>query len=316
MGDKETINLWDALDHYLKTKADTKNFKGVTSNVRTVKTYFEEGLKLHNLTTALIERFAQKRKDEDFKSMTIHHSLVVIRGSHQLAEKLGYRVTAIEWPTLKKPQGRLRYLSIEEEQRLMKELDPHRIFGETHQHNPDNLTAEKLQARIDNRDLVIALLDTGCRYSEMAEMKWRDVELTDGTINLYRSKTENRSVLCMTDRLQNTLQNRYKSRRSDDYIFTNKQGNGPRRHSTIAIKKAFERAGLQDMRVHDLRHTAASRLIQNGLSLLEVSKILGHSTIQMTMRYAHLEQSETANKMRDVLNKVNDKTKPKLALVK
>jgi integrase len=229
--------------------------------------------------------------------MTIHHSIVTIRGAHKLAERLGYRTVPIEWPTLKKSAERLRYLSVEEEQRLLRELDPYRIFGQTHQHNPENLTAEKLQARVDNRDLVIALLDTGCRYSEMAEMKWSQIDIAAGTINLYRSKTDNRSILYMTDRLLNTFQHRFKHRRSDEFIFTNKKGDGPRNHSTGAIRKAFDRADLRDVRVHDLRHTAASRLIQNGLSLLEVSKILGHSTIQMTMRYAHLEQSETANGM-------------------
>jgi integrase len=316
LGERETIQLTDALDQYLKTKVDTKNYRGLVYNVRTVKTYFDEALTLHDLTTAMIERFVQKRKDEGFKSMTIHHSLVVIRGSHKLAEKLGYRVTPIEWPPLKKSAGRLRYLSIEEEQRLLRELDPTNIFGKTHQHNPENLTAEKLQARIDNRDIVIALLDTGCRWSEMAEMKWSDVNIDNGTISLYRSKTENSSILYMTDRLLSRFKSRFKHRRSDEYIFTNKKGTSHRNHTTIAIRKAFDRAGLKDVRVHDLRHTAASRLVQNGLSLLEVSKILGHSTIQMTMRYAHLEQSETAKKMRDVLNKVNEEVKPKLVAVK
>ncbi|MBL4682554.1 MAG: site-specific integrase [Pseudomonadales bacterium] len=316
LGEREKIQLTDALDQYLKTKKDTKNYKGLVSNVRTVKTYFDESLALHDLTTAKIERFVQKRKDEGFKSMTIHHSLVVIRGSHKLAEKLGYRVVPIEWPPMKKSPGRLRYLSIEEEQRLLRELDPDKVFGNTHQHDPENLTPEKLQARIDNRDLVIALLDTGCRYSEIAQLKWSDVDTDDGTINLYRSKTNNSSILYCTDRLLITFRNRFKHRRSDEYIFTDKSGKSHRNHSTIAIRKAFDRAGLKDVRVHDLRHTAASRLVQNGLSLLEVSKILGHSTIQMTMRYAHLEQSETAKKMRDVLNKVNDQVKPKLAVVK
>lgn len=50
----------------------------------------------------------------------------------------------------------------------------------------------------------------------------------------------------------------------------------------------FWRARLADLRVHDLRHTCASWLVQAGVPLLEVSKLLGHSTIEMTERYAHL----------------------------
>ena len=54
------------------------------------------------------------------------------------------------------------------------------------------------------------------------------------------------------------------------------------------FKAACERAEIKDLRVHDLRHTCASWLVQAGVPLLEVSKLLGHSTIEMTERYAHL----------------------------
>lgn len=76
----------------------------------------------------------------------------------------------------------------------------------------------------------------------------------------------------------------------------------------------MDRAGLQEFRIHDLRHSLASKLVQNGMSLQEVSEILGHSNISMTMRYAHLESNETAKKARDVLNHLNQ-TKPQLRAV-
>jgi integrase len=58
--------------------------------------------------------------------------------------------------------------------------------------------------------------------------------------------------------------------------------------------KAVERAGLEDFKFHDLRHTAASYLAMNGASLLEIAEILGHKTLQMVKRYAHLADSHTA----------------------
>jgi integrase len=54
------------------------------------------------------------------------------------------------------------------------------------------------------------------------------------------------------------------------------------------FQAACKRARIADFRVHDLRHTCASWLVQGGVPLLEVAKLLGHSTIEMTERYAHL----------------------------
>jgi integrase len=54
-----------------------------------------------------------------------------------------------------------------------------------------------------------------------------------------------------------------------------------------AFKRTVEKAGIEDLHFHDLRHTFATRLIQNGVSLYIVQKLLGHKTIKMTERYAH-----------------------------
>ena len=56
---------------------------------------------------------------------------------------------------------------------------------------------------------------------------------------------------------------------------------------------------------HTLRHTQASRLIQNGLNLYEIKEVLGHSDIKTTMRYAHLEQAAVSLKVKEVMNKLN-----------
>jgi site-specific recombinase XerD len=62
---------------------------------------------------------------------------------------------------------------------------------------------------------------------------------------------------------------------------------------------------LRDCRIHTLRHTHASRLVQNGMSVYEVKEILGHTDIKTTLRYAHLEQRQVTSKARDVINRLN-----------
>lgn len=62
-----------------------------------------------------------------------------------------------------------------------------------------------------------------------------------------------------------------------------------------AWAQALQAAGITDFRVHDLRHSAASYLAMSGASLVEIAAILGHQTLQMVQRYAHLAEGHTAS---------------------
>ena len=81
-------------------------------------------------------------------------------------------------------------------------------------------------------------------------------------------------------------------------MFVNRKG-----QKISSIKKSFRtactRAGISDFRIHDLRHTFASWLVRRAVTLFEVSRLLGHTTIKMTERYAHLELRESAVRMLD-----------------
>jgi site-specific recombinase XerD len=107
----------------------------------------------------------------------------------------------------------------------------------------------------------------------------------------------------MTDRVFEVLSRRDATKASS-YVFCNRNGDA-RGYSAMLIRKAIQRAGLRDCRIHTLRHTHASRLIQNGMSVYEVKEILGHSDIKTTLRYAHLESRQVTSKARDVINHLN-----------
>ncbi len=75
----------------------------------------------------------------------------------------------------------------------------------------------------------------------------------------------------------------------------------PLKHIRTAFKNACNRAGIKNLRFHDLRHTFATRLVLAGVDLASVSKLLGHSSIQMTMRYAH----PTPEVLKSAVSKLN-----------
>ena len=134
----------------------------------------------------------------------------------------------------------------------------------------------------DNYDLIVLLLDTGARYSEIANIQRSQINLAERTISLWRSRVSNENIIFMTDRVHDILTRRSCST-SGLHVFTYKAG-AARGYSSFAIRKAFCRVGLTDCTIHTLRHTHASRLIQNGLSVYEVRAVLGHTDIKTTMR--------------------------------
>src|SRR5450756_2692023 len=124
-------------------------------------------------------------------------------------------------------------------------------------------SAEMQRALQDAYDLVILLLDTGARYSEIANIEWSRIDLASRQIQLWRQKVQNETVLYMTDRVFEVLSRRA-SNNAGRFVFCNRNGDA-RGYSCLSIRKAIKWSGLRDCRIHTLRHTHASRLVQNGI---------------------------------------------------
>lgn len=300
-GRKQRITLADAFGQYKTSKQGMASYKNLAAHESVLRRCLSIAKHLDELTPHDLERFKQKRIVEGVGPEAIKYGLQVIKGTWKFARKLGYQVSELEFPTVKIPKAPLRYLTAEEEIRLLAELNPIR---EGRGLSPLSERSDELKSMLqDAYDLVILLLDTGARYSEIANIEWERIDLAEQTIHLWRSKVQNETVLYMTDRVFDVLSRRFATK-AGQYVFSNKDGDA-RGYCTQSIRKAIDRAGLKNCRVHTLRHTHASRLIQNGMSVYEVREILGHSDIKTTMRYAHLEQLQVTAKARDVINRLN-----------
>lgn len=303
LGKKERVKFQTAFNHYKESKKGIASYANLLAHENVLRRLLPFNKYIDEFTSYDLEKFKRDRIAEGVGAEIIKYGLLLIRGTCKHAKKLGFLVAELEFPQLKMPKSSLRYLSNGEEQRLLKELDPKREGQGLP--NWANRSDELMRSMQDAHDLVILLLDTGARYSEIANIAWEKINLQERTINLWRSKVENETVLYMTDRVYAVLVRRAENRNLK-YVFTNRVGTA-RGYCTQAIRKAILRAGLQNCRVHTLRHTLASRLIQNGMSVYEVREILGHSDIKTTMRYAHLESRQVTSKARDVINRVNQR---------
>ena len=142
----------------------------------------------------------------------------------------------------------------------------------------------------DFRMIVITALNTGMRRGEILGLKWDDVDFDRRQLLIRDSKNGESRTVELNDLLTRELQlYRDQQRPRPAHVFTGVTGN-----SLTTIQNTFmrtrERAGLPDLRFHDLRHTFASHLVMNGIDLTTVKELLGHKSIQMTLRYAHLSQ--------------------------
>ena len=142
--------------------------------------------------------------------------------------------------------------------------------------------------------VVVLALSTGMRQGEIMGLTWEDVDLHQGRATLHETKNGERRVVPLSGKALELLKEHSKVRRLDTaLLFPSKNPKKPvdlRAPWEAALKKA----GIEDFRFHDLRHSAASYLAMNGASLAEIAEVLGHKTLKMVKRYSHLSEAHTA----------------------
>ena len=161
-----------------------------------------------------------------------------------------------------------RFLSREEVGRLHAALDRH----------------DCREGRRQQADIIRLLLLTGCRRGEITGLARSEVQ--DDRLVLADSKTGSRTVPLGSQ--ARTILDR-QPRTGSPWVFPSPRDPARPRHPDLSLWARVRReVGIEDVRLHDLRHTMASHAVMNGVPVPVVSRLLGHSNVQMTLRYAHL----------------------------
>lgn len=222
-----------------------------------------------------IEALKAKLLAEGLSPKTVNNCLTVLRKILAVATEWGLldKVPMVKW--LKVPPQKFDFLSFEEADRLVAGADP------------------------EWRVAVLVALRTGLRLGELVALRWEDVDLVAGRLVVRRAASRDRVGTPKNGRtreipLGHEVLAALKAHRhlKGELVFSGKGGSMYRKNMTKhPLWRACRKAGLRRIGWHVLRHTFASHLAMRGAPIKAVQELLGHATIDMTMRYAHLSPS-------------------------
>lgn len=267
---KRYLNQYSKIN---KSKSTYSKDKGMLE--KHLKPHFT-GMSLQEISSTEIINYKNSRLEKGAAQSSVRNELGILRNAFNIAlREFGWKIeNPFDRLQLKlKPGARNRWLTYEEEQRLLSKAEG-KLYG--------NL-----------KDIVILNLHTGLSQEEILKLQWTQIDFKRATLTTKRKKTERRDLPIRTIPINKTalevLRQRYKVRALGSFfVFFNTAG---QQIDASKLKRAFKdtvkEAEIIDFTFHDLRHTFATRLVQKGVDLYKVSKLLGHKDIATTQRYAH-----------------------------
>jgi integrase len=258
--------LADVIRKYLD---DAKSYKrSYRDDARYGRVWTERfaGRTLEEITPGEIEKIRTERL-ATVKASTVNREVGFLKHVFNVAIRDGKteRNPVAKIRMLKEPSGRVRYLTDEEEARLMAAL-------------PSDA----------DRQRVLVLTQTGLRKSEFLGLRWRHVDLKAGVLTIPRSKNGEARHVPMTSAVRSVLSRLPRSLDASALVFPNSAGGSDLRWAEKTFPEAVRGAQIEDFRLHDLRHSFASRLAMEGVDLLTIKELGGWKTLAMVQRYAHL----------------------------
>lgn len=275
----------ELMDRYLKERSALKAPKSDTRDRSALKHLLPVfgDLVLAEITPKRLAGYKAQRRIEGAAPATINKELQLARHAFNLAVR--------EWEWCREnPMHRVsmepvrnevdRWLSAAEEDRLMGASSPWL------------------------REIIVFGLNTRMRQGEILNLLWQDVDFSRGILLVMKSKNGTRRTIPLNAKVYELLASKQAATKSSrGPVFTTPRGNALQvRFLVREFCEARDRAGIPDFRFHDMRHTFATRLVQRGVDLYKVQRLLGHKTSLMTQRYAH----HSPESLRDGVNVLND----------
>lgn len=258
--EERNIKFKEFADMYLEnSKPNKKSWSEDRYRIEAHLKPFFGKLELKNISSLLIVRYRIKRLRTGVKKSTTNRELALLKVIFSRAIDWGF---AVENPVRKvkffseKDNQKERVLTLEEEKGLLE------------------LSAEHL------KPILMVALNTGMRRGEILSLKWDQVNLSKRFLQVENTKSGNNRVIPINDVLMEELLRLKKLNEKSMFVFPNKS-------VRTAFENACRRADIKELRFHDLRHTFATRLVEQGIDLITIKELLGHHSVKVTERYTH-----------------------------
>jgi len=273
-----TTRVSEFIDNvFLKWARESKrSWKDDEQRAIPLKEFFR-GRTLRDITPMLIEKYKFERLKTPTKferertPATVNRELQVLSRVLSMAYENGVidsnpmsRVRR-----LREPLPRERYLTSEEEERLIKALTPY---------------GEHLQA------LVILGLETGLRLGELLSVCWQDIDFERRSVYVEKTKTGRPRTVPLSARSITTLKPLRQGAPDAEQVFHHTRTGRKRRQMIVCFTSALEEAKVTNFHFHDLRRTFATRLRAAGVHQMDIMTLLGHTTLKVTLGYARATQ--------------------------
>ncbi|MBA3660353.1 MAG: tyrosine-type recombinase/integrase [Gammaproteobacteria bacterium] len=263
LGEKPQKTWMQAVTRWIAEAQHKRSLNDDKAHLRWVSPYLKKFL-LDQINRDMLSDIAEKKLAEGGKPSTVNRMLEVIRAIFRKAEReWEWLDKAPQIRMLKENTKRIRWLNYEEANRLINELPTHLA------------------------DLAIFSLATGLRKANVAGLQWSEVDLIrrHALIHPDQAKTKKAIPVPLNKTAVEVI--RKQLGKHQQFVFTY-DGKRIIQCNTKAWKKALARAGIENFRWHDLRHTWARWHVQNGTSLQELQQLGGWANFEMVLRYAHL----------------------------
>ena len=256
-----------AEEYYKKVSAGKRSWRRDRLSLDHLKRYFR-GKMVSEISSKSVDDYKERRL-RDVSGPTINREIGLL--SNVFA-------TAIRWhhANSNPVKGVARYEESEPVERILEPDEEERLMA---------ASSPRL------RRILTILTNTGLRRNELLSLRWKNVSLQAGQIIVQKTnaKSKKMRIVPLNGAAIEALRAIPKVH---DLVFYNPATKTSFKDIKTAFHAACEDAGIEGLRLHDLRHTFASRLRRKGVDLGTIMKLLGHSTIAMTLRYAHYSKED------------------------